>query len=58
MLKEIWYGLAAYSFGEALTNLASPTAVSLGIATVFMVLGMPTLIMRYEKQLLTKDDQP
>jgi membrane protein DedA with SNARE-associated domain len=50
------YGLAAYSFGEAFTNLASPAAVSLGVAAVFIMLWVPTLIVRYEKRLMAKTD--
>ena len=45
------YGLLAYSFGDAFTTLASPVAVSLGIATAFLAVGLPMLIVRYEKSL-------
>ncbi len=48
------YGFAAYSFGEAFTNLASPAAVFLGLAAALMVLAVPALILRYEKRLLAK----
>jgi membrane protein DedA with SNARE-associated domain len=45
------YGLLAYSFGEAFTTLASPAAVSLGVAMAFLAVGLPALIVRYEKSL-------
>jgi membrane protein DedA with SNARE-associated domain len=45
------YGLLAYSFGDAFTTLTSPAAVSLGIATAFLAVGLPMLIVRYEKSL-------
>jgi membrane protein DedA with SNARE-associated domain len=48
------YGFAAYSFGEAFTNLASPAAVFLGLAAALIVLAVPALILRYEKRLLAK----
>jgi membrane protein DedA with SNARE-associated domain len=53
----IWimcYGLAAYSFGEAFANLASPVAVLLGLAATFIVLTVPVLIVQYEKRLLAR----
>jgi membrane protein DedA with SNARE-associated domain len=50
------YGVAAYSLGEAFTELASSTAVSLGVVTTLVILGLPTLILRYEKRLLAKAD--
>jgi hypothetical protein len=43
------YGLAAYSFGEAFANLASPAAVVLGLAATLIVLATPVLILRYER---------
>lgn len=45
------YGLAAYSFGEAFSSLASPAAVVLGLAAMLMILAVPALILRYEKRL-------
>jgi membrane protein DedA with SNARE-associated domain len=48
------YGLAAYSFGEAFTNLASPAAISLGVAALFIMLWLPMLIVRYEKRLCAR----
>jgi membrane protein DedA with SNARE-associated domain len=56
----IWvmgYGLAAYAFGEAFMNLASPLAVSLGLTMGLLILGVPTLILRYEKRLLAKAER-
>lgn len=50
------YGLAAYSLGEAFTELASASAVSLGLVTTLLILGLPTLMLRYEKRLLAKVD--
>jgi membrane protein DedA with SNARE-associated domain len=50
------YGMAAYSLGEAFTELASSTAVSLALITTITILGLPTLIARYEKRLLAKAD--
>jgi membrane protein DedA with SNARE-associated domain len=51
------YGLAAYSFGEAFTSLASPAAVSLGLAAVLIIVAVPALIVRYEKRLLAKTER-
>jgi membrane protein DedA with SNARE-associated domain len=48
------YGLGAYSLGGAFTDLASPAAVVLGLATVLIIFGVPALIVRYEKRLLAK----
>jgi len=50
------YGVAAYSLGEAFTEFASSTAVSLGVVTTLVIVGLPTLIARYEKRLLAKAD--
>jgi membrane protein DedA with SNARE-associated domain len=50
----ICYGLAAYSFGEAFANVASPAAVCLGLAAALMVLAAPALMLRYERRLLAK----
>jgi membrane protein DedA with SNARE-associated domain len=46
------YGLAAYCFGEAFANLASPAAVFLGLGATLLVLAVPATILRYEKRLL------
>jgi membrane protein DedA with SNARE-associated domain len=48
------YGVAAYSLGEAFTELAASTTVSLGAVTTVIILGLPTLIVRYEKRLLAR----
>jgi membrane protein DedA with SNARE-associated domain len=50
------YGLAAYSFGEAFGNLASPAAGILGLAAAATVLTVPVFILRYEKRLQAKAD--
>jgi membrane protein DedA with SNARE-associated domain len=50
----ICYGLAAYSFGEAFANVASPAAIGLGLAAALIVLAAPALMLRYEKRLLIK----
>ena len=50
------YGLAAYSFGEAFGNLASPAAGILGLAAAGTVLTVPVFILRYEKRLQVKAD--
>ena len=50
------YGLAAYSFGEAFADVASPAAIVLGLAAALFVLAVPALILRYEKLLLAKAD--
>jgi membrane protein DedA with SNARE-associated domain len=50
------YGLAAYSFGEAFGNLASPAAAVLGLAAAATVLAVPVFIVRYEKRLQAKAD--
>jgi membrane protein DedA with SNARE-associated domain len=50
----ICYGLAAYSFGEAFGDMASPAAVCLGLAAALIVLAAPALILRYEKRLLAE----
>jgi membrane protein DedA with SNARE-associated domain len=53
----ICYGLAAYCFGEAFANLASPATVCLGLAAAMIVLAVPVLILRYEKCLLAKAER-
>jgi membrane protein DedA with SNARE-associated domain len=50
----ICYGFAAYSFGEAFADLASPAAVFLGLAATSIILAAPVLILRYETRLLAK----
>ena len=51
------YGLAAYSFGEAFGNLASPAAAVLGLAAAATVLSVPVFIVRYEKRLQAKAER-
>jgi membrane protein DedA with SNARE-associated domain len=53
----IGYGVAAYSFGEAFANLASPAAAVLGLAATLIVLATPLLILRYERSLLAKAER-
>src|SRR5262245_22834906 len=53
----VGYGLAAYSFGEAFANLASPAAVVLGLAAALIILAAPLLILRYERRILAKAEQ-
>jgi membrane protein DedA with SNARE-associated domain len=48
------YGLAAYSFGAALMNVASPAAICLSLAAALIVLGAPVLVLRYEERLLER----
>jgi membrane protein DedA with SNARE-associated domain len=50
----VCYGLAAYSFGEAFADVASPAAICLGLAAALIVLVAPALMLRYEKSLLAK----
>lgn len=50
----ICYGFAAYCFGEAFANVASPAAIGLGLAAALIVLAFPAFILRYEKRLLAK----
>jgi membrane protein DedA with SNARE-associated domain len=50
----ICYGLAAYSFGEAFADVASPAAVCLGLVAALIVLAAPALMLRYERRLLAK----
>jgi len=50
----ICYGSAAYSFGEAFADLASPAATFLGLAATLIIYAAPVLILRYETRLLAK----
>jgi membrane protein DedA with SNARE-associated domain len=55
----IWvvgYGLGCYAFGEAFSDLASPAAIVLCIVAVAILVGVPALILRYEKRLLEKSE--
>jgi membrane protein DedA with SNARE-associated domain len=51
-----FYGLAAYSFGEAFKTLASSVAVSLACVAAAVMLALPSLILRCEKRLLAKTE--
>jgi membrane protein DedA with SNARE-associated domain len=49
------YALAAYSFGEAFTTLTAPAAVSSAIAAAFIMLALPSVVVRrYEKRISAK----
>lgn len=50
------YGLGSYALGEAFSELASPAAIVLGLAAVLILVGLPALILRYEKRLLAKSE--
>jgi membrane protein DedA with SNARE-associated domain len=49
-----FYSLAAYTCGEAFRTMASSAAVSLACVAGFIMLAVPTAILRYEKRLLAK----
>jgi hypothetical protein len=53
----IGFGLAAYSFGEAFANVASPAAIVLGLAAALIISAAPVLILRYERRLLAKAER-
>ncbi len=56
----IWvtvYGLGAYALGEAFAALATPAAVLLGVIAVATVVGLPMLILRFEKRLLAEAER-
>jgi membrane protein DedA with SNARE-associated domain len=50
----VGYVLGAYSLGEAFTKVATPAAVVLGLVAAVIILGIPVLVMRYEKRLLER----
>jgi membrane protein DedA with SNARE-associated domain len=53
----IWvtgYGLGAYWLGALFTKFASPTAIGLGVLAVAIVLAVPALIVRYERNVLAR----
>jgi membrane protein DedA with SNARE-associated domain len=52
----VCYGFAAYCFGEAFANVASPATISLGLVAVVILVAVPAVILRYEKHLLAKAD--
>jgi membrane protein DedA with SNARE-associated domain len=51
----VCYGLAAYSFGEAFADVASPAAVCLGLVAALIVVAAPALMLRYEKHLIAAE---
>ena len=50
------YGLGTYSLGAAFAELASPAAVVLGLVAIAIIVGVPAVILRYEKRLLARAD--
>jgi membrane protein DedA with SNARE-associated domain len=52
-----FYSLAAYLFGEAFTDLASPAAIALGLVAILIVLAVPSLVLRYETRLLARAER-
>ena len=50
----VGYGLGSYHLGRAFADLAAPAAIVLGAAAVSIIVGVPALIVRYEKRLLAK----
>ncbi|MCC6777881.1 MAG: DedA family protein [Hyphomicrobiales bacterium] len=51
------YALASYSIGEIMLRYASPVAFAMGLAAVTIIIGVPALILRYEKRLLLRINQ-
>jgi membrane protein DedA with SNARE-associated domain len=51
---NVSYALAAYSFGDALANLASSVSVFLSLAAILIIVAVPALILRCEKRVLAK----
>jgi membrane protein DedA with SNARE-associated domain len=51
------YTLAAYAFGEAFSDLASPAAIALGLAAILIVVAVPALVLRYEERLLAESER-
>ncbi len=58
VLWVVGYGLGSYAFGQAFADLASPAAIVLGLVAVAIIVAVPLLVLRYEKGLLEKSDQP
>jgi membrane protein DedA with SNARE-associated domain len=56
VLWVLGYGFGCYAFGKAFADLASPAAIVLGIVAIAILVGVPALILRYEKRLLEKSD--
>jgi membrane protein DedA with SNARE-associated domain len=52
------YGWASYRLGEAFTNRAVPAAILLGVAALLVLLGVPWLILKYEKRVLAAIKNP
>jgi membrane protein DedA with SNARE-associated domain len=50
------YGLGSYALGEAFSALAAPVAIALAVAALLIVVGLPMLILRYEKRLLARSE--
>jgi membrane protein DedA with SNARE-associated domain len=50
----VFYAWGAYAFGAAFEDFASPVAIVLTAAAIAIVVGIPRLILRYEKRLLAK----
>ena len=48
------YSLATYSLGAAFADLAAPVAAVLGAVAILIILAVPTLVLRYEQDLLAK----
>src|SRR5262245_38079394 len=53
----VFYSLAAYSFGGAFADLASPAAAVLGLVAILIIFGVPALILRYEERLLARAER-
>jgi membrane protein DedA with SNARE-associated domain len=52
----LFYALASYHLGRTFAEMAAPAAIVLGLIAVTVVLGVPALILRYEKRLLARID--
>lgn len=48
------FGLAAYAFGDAFAHAASPATIALAAVALLIVVGIPVLILRWEKRLLAQ----
>ena len=51
------YGIGAYAFGEAFAAMASPAAIVLTLVAIATVVGIPMLILRFEKRLLAEAER-
>lgn len=54
VLWVVLYGAASFLFGEAVSDLASPAAIVLGVVAILIIVAIPSLILRYEERLLAK----